>query len=113
MLAVALEVSMNIRAGLTRLWIVASIAWIVGSAALLRIDLTLEKVVGWNLPTTVSHPSLSNAQLEALQKATTRINLKAGDDLITELYVIFVPVIVSFIIAAGFLWVWAGFKKEH
>ena len=43
----------------------------------------------------------------------TRANLGAGDDLITKLYVIFVPVIVSFIIVVGFLWVWPGFKKEH
>lgn len=104
---------MNIRAGLIRLWIVASIAWIVGSAALLRVDLTLEKIMGWNMPTTASNPGLNNRQLEVLRDVTTRMNFEAGDDLITELYVIFVPVIVSFIIAAGFLWVWAGFKKEH
>ena len=113
MLAVGLEVNMNIRAGLTRLWIVASIAWIVGSAAFLRVDLTLEKGMGWNLPTAVSHPSLNNEQLEAFISVMTRRNLGAGDDLITELCVIFVPVIVSIMLVAVFLWVWAGFKKEH
>ena len=104
---------MNIRAGLIRLWIVASIAWIVGSVALLRVDLTLEKVMGWNLPTAAADPSLNNEQLEALRSMRTRVNLGAGDDLITELYVVFVPVIGSVIIALVFLWVWAGFKKEH
>ena len=104
---------MNIRAGLIRLWIVASIAWIVSSAALLRIDLTVEKVMDWNLPTVTSHPSLTTKQLQILRDFTLRVNLEAGDDLITELYVIFVPVFVSFVIIAGFLWVWAGFKKEH
>ena len=110
---VGLGVRMNMRSGLSRLWIVASIAWIVSSAALLRLDLTVEKVMGWNIPTAGSHPSVTIGQLQALQSATTRMNLGAGDDLITKLYVIFIPVIVSLIISVGFLWVWAGFKKEH
>ena len=91
---------------------VASIAWIVSSAALLRLDLTVEKVMGWNIPTASSHPSLTIGQLQSLQSMTTRMNLGAGDDLITKLYVIFIPIIVSLIITVGFLWVWAGFKKE-
>lgn len=104
---------MNISVGLIRLWLVASTAWIVSSAALLRIDLTVEKVMGWNLPTVTSHPSLTTKQLQILQDVRLRMNIEAGDNLITELYVICVPVIVSFVITAGFLWVWAGFKKEH
>jgi hypothetical protein len=43
----------------------------------------------------------------------TRMNLAAGEDLIIEIYVIFVPVIVIFIIAGGFSWVWAGFKRKY
>ena len=112
MLAVGLRIRMNIRSGLSRLWMVASIAWIVSSAALLRLDLTVEKVMGWNIPTASSHPSLTIGQLQSLQSMTTRMNLGAGDDLITKLYVIFIPIIVSLIITVGFLWVWAGFKKE-
>ena len=104
---------MDIKTGLIRLCVVISIAWIAGSAAVLRVDLTLEKVMGLNIPTAVSNPSLTIEQLKALQSGITRLNLGAGDILITELYVIFVPVIVSFILTVGFLWVWAGFKKEH
>lgn len=104
---------MNIGSGLMRLWIVASIAWIVGSAALLRVDLTVKKLMDWNLPTAVSHPGLNNEQLQILQSVTIRLNRGASDNLITELYVIFVPVLVSFVFAAGFCWVWAGFKDEQ
>ena len=104
---------MNIRAGLIRLWIVASIAWIISCAVLLRIDLTFEKVMGWNIPTAAANPSLTIAQLEALRSFTTRMNLGAGDDLITELFVVFVPVILSFVTGSALLWVWAGFKKDH
>ena len=104
---------MNVRAGLFRLWIVASVTWIISSAALLRVDVTVGKVMGWNIPTEASFPDLTSRQLQVLRDMTKRVNLEASDHLVTELYVIFVPVVVSFIIALGFLWIWAGFKKEH
>lgn len=102
---------MNIGVGIIRLWLVASIAWSLSAAAILRVDRTVAKVMGWNLRPKGCCPDMTEAQREALQNVTLRLNSGAGDDLVTQLYVIFVPVVVSLVFAVGFRWVWDGFRN--
>ena len=95
-----------------RLWLVASIAWIVSSAAILRVGLTLAKVIGWNLRPKGCCPDMTETQREVLHNVTLRLNNGANVDLVTQLYVMFVSALVSFVFAVVFRWVWDGFRNE-
>jgi hypothetical protein len=103
---------MDWNTGLIRLWAVASVVWVIAVSAVLRLDITLTKLVNPNFGGYSPRQGFTAKQLAILDEASARISSSVYDDFIHGLILILVPILTSLFLIKALKWVIAGFKGE-
>ncbi len=124
----AFMLSINWRRGLMRLWIAASIVWLVAAGAVLQKDIrqdvsTLQRDASWLMEAEIAQSKtlpMSPSDEEAPKLRPLRPSdfpLKstslAQDRLMLSAIVVFLPPILAFALGRAGLWIMSGFRSKE